>query len=162
MSKSTPKKTAQSKTVKKAPEPMDTSVREALVGTPASNTKRTCHAIKQLVAEVAGLFPETPVEYSNYDGRNTALDVTFDMSVFHSTGETLFASLLSLVESDERVREVIDEDRKFLVGMVSSPRLQDSRAPFGLDDAYAVLVGLDDEFTGEIRPEHSEWLEGSR
>lgn len=127
------------------PEPMDVTAREARVGTAHHNHSRVCYAIKTLVAEVHELFPETPVEYSNFDGRYTALDVTFDLTVLDDEDEARLARLLSLIENDARVAEVIaDEDGAALVSIRSNPRTQDMRDPFGLGPAYLLLAGDDD------------------
>jgi hypothetical protein len=127
---------------------MDSSTREAPVGTPSTNTKRTCWAALTLVAEVHEVFPETPVEYSNYDGRNTALDVTFDLTGLTSPDDDDLASALQLVETDERVDTVIlggtTHEGQVLVSFKSSLRTQDSREPFGILDALSVLSGKDE------------------
>src|SRR5690606_4954535 len=62
-------------------EPLDPSYPEQRgAGAPANNNKRACYAIKTLVDEVGDLFPEITHQLSNYDGRNTALDVSFDLT----------------------------------------------------------------------------------
>lgn len=130
-----------SKNTKKGqPEPMDPAVREAAVPVTSTNKPRDCWAIKTLVAEVTSLFPETSHETSNYDGRNTALDVTFDLSMVEP-GPDLdgLIDLLVLVESDERVREVIIDGSLALVSFRPGPRTQDIRDPFDLDKAWDVL-----------------------
>lgn len=138
----------------KMPEPMDDSVREARVGTPMTNHQRVCGAIKQLVAEFHGLFPETPVEYSNYDGRNTALDVTFDLSPLDADTDRVDATNLLMLLGDpahnaeRRIEDVIvasDMD-SVLVSMRSSLRTQDNRDPFGLAEALSVLAGEDEGY----------------
>lgn len=140
MSRSTPKKSAA-----KVAAPMDDSVREAKVGTPATNTARACYAAKTLVAEVIDLFPETPAEYSKYDGRNTALDVTFDLTAVSMPDDDLLASLLELTSTDARVREVVMEDGTVLVSFRSNPITQDLRDPFGLSEALLVLTSAEDD-----------------
>lgn len=138
----------------KAPEPMDASTREVAVGTPATNHPRVCGAIKQLVAEFHALFPETPVEYSNYNGRNTALDVMFDLtSLAEDTDRVDAFNLLALLgeSADPRIDYVIaaEEDGVALVSMRSSLRTQDDPSSFGLADVFSVLVepdaGYDDD-----------------
>lgn len=140
-----------------APEPMDARVKEHAVGVAPTNHHRVCWAIKTLVAEFRALFPETPVEYSNIDGRNTALDVTFDLTEVDADEREAAAQLLQLVDTDKRVEDVIvgDKDMKdqVLVSMFSSPRTQDSRAPFGLGDSWVVLTepdGTSDEFAAFV------------
>lgn len=145
----------------KAPEPMDDSVREVPVGTPSTNRQRVCGAIKQLVAEFTGLFPETPVEYSNYDGRNTALDVTFDLTALDEDTDRVDAfNLLALLDdsaynNDPRIDYVLSsqEDGAVLVSMRSSLRTQDLRDPFGLADALSVLAGEDEDYDEDNWPE---------
>lgn len=129
--------------------PMDATIREERVGTPAVNRQRVCWAAKTLVAEVDELYPEIPVEYSNHDGRNTALDVTFDLTVLDSTDSDMLVTLLELTSSDSRIAYVIvgDED-VVLVSFEGNPRTQDSRDPFGLSDALGVLTEGDDMFDG--------------
>lgn len=138
----------------KAPEPMDDSVREAPMGTPVTNHQRVCGAIKQLVREFHALFPETPVEYSNFDGRNTALDVTFDLTVLDAETDRVDAlNLLHLLgddayNNDPRVEYVLvsQEDSAVLVSMRSNARTQDSPEPFGLAEALSVLAGEDEGY----------------
>lgn len=139
MSKSTTKKAAASKTAK-APQAMDESVRELPVGEPMDNNRRVCRAIKTLVAEVADLYPGVPYEVSNYNGRNTALDVSFDATALDNDEAITFIQLLGLVETDERVAEVVTDDNQVLISMLNSPRTYDLTGPFGLDDAYSILT----------------------
>ena len=151
----------------KMPEPMDDSVREAPVGTPSTNHQRVCGAIKQLVAEFHGLFPETPVEYSNYDGRNTALDVTFDMTALDAETDRVDAlNLLHLLgdpahNAEHRIDYVLvsESDAAVLVSMRSSLRTQDNREPFGLAEALSVLAG-EDEDDDDYRGTLSEFIGG--
>lgn len=122
------------------PRPMEASaVPAAKVGTPAMNNKRACYAAKTLVAELHEMFPETPVEYSNPNGRSTMLDVSFDLTVFDASEEDSVTTLLELIHTDARVEEVIIENGTVLVSFKASARTQDSREPFGLGDAWDVL-----------------------
>jgi hypothetical protein len=122
-------------------QPMDSTAREVLIPVEFTNNTRVCWAAKTLVAEVEELFPETPVEYSNYDGRNTALDVAFDLTTLDREDSEMLSTLLIVVRGESRVREVVaDYDtQQVLVGFKSDPRTQDSREPFGLGDALLVL-----------------------
>ena len=124
-------------------QPMDPTTKEVLVGTPQINRQRVCWAAKTLVAEVDELFPETPVEYSNYNGRNTALDVTFDFTVLDLPDRDTAIALLELLSTDSRVDEVIEGgaqmDAQVLVSFKPNATTQDSREPFGLGDALVVL-----------------------
>lgn len=132
-------------------EPMDAKIKEVQNPTPATNNQRVCWALKTLVAEFLELFPETPVEYSNYDGRNTALDATFDMTVMSGTDDELMATaLLRLLVSDERVATVLAEDSAMLVGVRPGPRTQDSREPFNLNDAFMVLIEADEREDADL------------
>lgn len=138
--RSTTRKAATSKAASTAaPEPMDPSARETTTPVPSSNHPRVAYALQTLVAEVRHLFPETPVEYSNVDGRNTSLDATFDLTVLDSEDRSAFRDLMRLTTSDERVAEVLTEDDQVLVSIRSNPRTQDSREPFGLNDAWLVM-----------------------
>lgn len=127
-------------------EPMDDSIKEAREGTPFTNAPRQCWAMKTLINEVHSLFPETPYEVSNIDGRNTALDVTFDLTVLEDVDHATMIALLTLFDLAEepRIEQIISEDESILVSFKSNPRTQDSREPFGLVEAYAVLVEEDD------------------
>lgn len=145
MSKSTPKKQAARK-----PEPMDASATEVKVGAPHVNHPRVCHAAKTLVAEVLDLFPETPVEYSNYNGRNTALDVTFDLTTLDERDADDLTIVLRLLDSDQRVAEVIAEESAVLVSFRNSPLLQDSRAPFNIAEAMSILDDPVDYMGGSL------------
>jgi hypothetical protein len=123
-------------------EPMDTGAREVLIGTPSVNAQRVCYAARTLVAEVTHLFPETSVEYSNYNGRNTALDVTFDLTGLDDAGRTDLITLLAMVEdTDLRVAEVLVEGGSALASFTNNPRTSDLRDPFNLGDALDVLAG---------------------
>lgn len=124
----------------KAAEPMDASVRERKDPVPFKNHSRVAYALATLVEEFNDLFPETPVEYGDVDGRNTALSATFDLTVLDASERETAASLLELVETDARVSEVIVQDDLVLVSMKSSPRTQDLRDPFGLGDTYLILT----------------------
>lgn len=125
----------------KAAEPMEASSKPpAAVGTPATNTVRVCWAAKTLVEEFTDLFPETPVEYSNPDGRNTMLDVTFDLTVLDDEMEDAATALLELIHTDVRVNVVLAENNAVLVSFKSSARTQDNRDSFGLADAWDVLT----------------------
>lgn len=127
--------------------PMDDGIRERSVGEAAVNRQRECWAIKTLVGEVLALFPETSAEYSNYNGRNTALDVTFDLTGMEGGDSVVFNNLLCLLDdgADPRVREVITEDyAQALVSMHPDPRTHDLRNPFGIAQAYEALTADDD------------------
>lgn len=143
MTKSTTKKTTTSPKkadTPKAPEPMDSRITEAKVGTPSSNNERVCYAAKTLVAEAHELFPETPVEYSNPDGRNTMLDVSFDLTALDTNEADELTALLELVKTDARVADVLVDDDTVLISFKASARTQDSRDSFGLADAWYVLT----------------------
>lgn len=144
MTKSTTKKTTSPKKTEtatpKAPEPMDSRITEAKVGSPSSNNERVCYAAKTLVAEAHELFPETPVEYSNPDGRNTMLDVSFDLTALDTNEADELTALLELVKTDARVSDVIVENDTVLISFKASARTQDSRDSFGLADAWYVLT----------------------
>lgn len=157
MTKSTTKKTAAKKTASKPtktvePKQMEASATPpAATGTPATNTVRVCWAAKTLVEEFTELFPETPVEYSGPDGRNTMLDVTFDITAVPDTERDGATALLELVQTDERVQWVIAAEDGVLVSFRSSARTQDSRYSFGLADAWDVLTdGYEDELDAHI------------
>lgn len=129
---------------------MDPGVTERRVGAPRPNSSRVCWAIKTLCEEVWALFPETPVEYSNVDGRNTSRDVTFDITALDSEEQATFTTLLTMLgdpayNEDPRIREVVTGDGQVLVSMHGNPRTQDRREPFGLADAYLILTEGDED-----------------
>lgn len=128
------------------PTPMDASIRERATGTTASNTQRVCYAIKTLVAEMHALFPETPVEYSDYDGRNTALAVSFDLSPLDEETGTTVLALFTLFDfdADPRIASVDADGPVVLISFRANARTQDSREPFGLAEAWEVLTEGDD------------------
>ena len=146
------KKTASQKALPE-PEPMDSSTIEHAVGSAAVNTGRVCYALKTLVDEVHELFPETPVEYSDYDGRPAAHGAQFDTTVINVPEDRdMFVALLELTSTDERVEEVIYEEDIVLVAIIRNPRLQDSRDSFGLREAFDIITsdeGLDGSLDGE-------------
>lgn len=125
--------------------PMDPSIPESDTAAPASNTQRVCWALKTLREEVWSLFPETPVEYSNPDGRNAMLDATFDITVHDTETQAEFVAMINLLADDRRVDTIAHTEGAVLVSMPRNPRTQDSREPFGLWQAHAVLSGEDDE-----------------
>lgn len=155
----TPKKKATKKAdaSKDASQPMDPTAREEAVATPATNAKRVCHAAKTLVAEVDALFPETTVEVSNFNGRNTALDVSFDLTSLDSEDASLLTRLISLTEDDNRVASVLVEDGQVLVAFHNNPRTHDSRESFDLLSAHTVLTARDEDFG----PDEEDFPEGS-
>ena len=123
-------------------EPMDPSFSGASSPT-APNRPRTCYAAATLIAEVGALFPETLHEVHDYDGRNTALGVTF------LTGaDDDLAGLLMLVALDARVLSVTP--RPDMTGAVTvlfkgSHRIKDLRTSFNLADAWSILADEADE-----------------
>jgi hypothetical protein len=146
----------------KAPEPMDPTTREVAQGTPFTNHARVCGAIKQLVKEAHVLFPETSVEYSHIDGRNTALGVVFDLTPLdEDTARIDAANLFALLGDkaygdDKRIEGVhVESDGSgAVVLMRSSLRTQDDPSSFGLADAWSVLTASSDEGYDE---EDDEW-----
>lgn len=134
---------------KKTVTPMDDGIREQAVGTPFTNTARQCWAIKTLVAEVDHLFPDTPTTYGDYDGRNTALSVTFDfMTVDDSEREYVLDLMRMLGDSahndDFRIASVEVVGWEVEVKMRSNPITQDKRDSFGLIEAWSVLFEDED------------------
>lgn len=131
-------------------QPMDPSIAENRTPVVKANNQRVCYAIKQLNEEVWTLFPETPVEYSNYTGRNVALDVVYDLSNLDAGDIYDFVALIQLIEGDPRVNSTLFDSGivTVLVSMNASARTQDRRDPFGLAEAYAVLgePGSDEGF----------------
>lgn len=132
----------------KTAQPMDALVHEDRHPVMKENSGRVCWAIKTLNEEVWALFPETPVEYSDQDGRNTALAVTYDLSALDEEDRVVLGDLLMLVRDDARVSlTLLNHDPYYtavLVSMHSSARTQDNREPFGLATALMILSGNED------------------
>jgi len=137
-----------SKTTEKG-QPMDAAIRENTVGTATTNRKRNCYAMNTLIAEVTDLFPETSYEVSNYDGRNVAHDIQFDITSVPDDEQDLFILLMGLLVSsdgshphnaDPRIAEVSIDPEGVLVSFRASARTQDDRSPFGLADAWEIVV----------------------
>lgn len=134
----------------KTPKPMDDSIRERTQGVPSPNRARVAHALKTLVAEMHEVFPETPVEYSNYDRFNAALDVTFDLTGLDAGDSVVFNDLIKMIDGDERVATVLTEDySQAVVSLHPAARTKDKRDPFGLPAAFGVLMDED----GVVVPE---------
>lgn len=138
------------------PQPMDATITEATTGTAHVNHQRQCYAMETLIKEVLDLFPDTPFEVSNFDGRNTGHDVTFDATAVPEDERTTFNNLLLLTETDIRVKTVTVADDEVLVEFTNDPRFQDMRLTFGLTSAYMILVDTEGQqepvanhFTGE-------------
>jgi hypothetical protein len=115
---------------------MDPSIREQATPDPIVTAKRDAYAVTTLVSEVMALFPEVTYETGSDSVRSVNTVVTFDD--FESPD---LHPLLSLVESDVRVKSVERDDHDPLIAVEFYPslRTQDSRAPFGLAAAYDIL-----------------------
>jgi hypothetical protein len=120
------------------PQPMDPSAPETRNPTITHN-KRVCYAAKTLVAEVQELFPEMPVDYADYDGRNTALTVSFDLTVLDGDERADAASLFVLVGGDLRVSSATVEEDVAMVSFTSNALTQDSREPFRINETWLIL-----------------------
>jgi len=115
---------------------MDPSIREQHNPEPIKRAPRDAYGLTVLIEEVTDLFPETTYETSGPNEFGVNLSVAFD----DGEAPDLFP-LIGLIESDPRVR-CVDRDSIEHYSMVefhSSFRTQDSRAPFGLADAHAIL-----------------------
>lgn len=119
-------------------QPMDASAPTAPAGTvPIANRQRNAYALDTLIAEVLEVFPETTHEVSGYNALNTALHVAFHPEEFERLDE-----VLSLIEDDVRVEEVLAEreDHTILVALHPNLRLQDLREPFNIKAAWTELA----------------------
>lgn len=128
-----------------APEPMDPSIRENVVGTPHVANERTAYSLVELVAEVRALFPETSYEFDNRNGRGVALAVMFDIDESNAP----LGEVLPLVAGDYRVALVDTADSVVCVTVNNSARSMDDRTAWGLQDAYDVLYDGDESYTDE-------------
>lgn len=137
----------------KAPEPMDSSVREQAVGEPQETNFRTCYAAQTLLAEVKALFPETDTNVGFPNGRNVYLAVFFDLTDASAAVQNLFL----LIENDARVERVeFDDSQVCGVFFHNSSRTQDLRDSFGLADAWLVLTEVE-EWVGSTIIEDGSW-----
>lgn len=125
------------------PEPMDPSFNESSTGQVHVNHKRNAYALVQLLDEVRQLYPEIPYEFCNYNGRNTALSVLFDLTGIDNDEASDFTKLILLIKSDQRILDVVADDGQVLVDLFPSPRYQDLQDSFHLADAYWILTGDD-------------------
>lgn len=130
---------------RKEVKPMDDGNRERAVGESRPNRQRIAHALDVLVTEFRSVFPETAVEYSRYDGRNTALDVTFDCSMIDTPEQVVLAQVMELVSHDPRIEYVMPGGDQYVVGLFSNPRTQDNRDPFGFAGAWEALTEEDED-----------------
>lgn len=99
------------------------------------NHPRNVYAMDQLISEVEALFPDVHYEVSDRNPRNVAFSVRFDL-----IGDMDLRSLLTLVESDERVSEVVADREGVMVTFITNPVLMDNRDTFDLEAAYAVFA----------------------
>lgn len=151
---------ATKKPAKKAsePKPMDETITELPVGEQQVTKVRPCWAIKQLVAEVTSLFPETVHEVTDYNDRGVGLGVRF------TTQEAVgLRELLSLVESDPRVKDVIGDDGQSLrILFHNSARTQDLRDSFGVDEAWDILEDQAEDEGWYDERQHEIWCDGTQ
>lgn len=144
-------------------EPMDPGAREGDNPGVSAHTPRVAYALKTLVAEVLALFPETPVEYSHPDGRNTQLGVTFDLTALPDEDDREnFSALLRSVRLDARVEEVrvYAEEMQLYVQLFSRPRTQDDRSTFSLGDIWLSMA--DEDYTVSEHARHESWCDGTQ
>lgn len=98
---------------------------------------RHAYAMKVLVSEVTGLFPEITYEFGVPRAWGAITTVIFEVD--HVEGA---ADLLRLVSNDERVESATYDHREglFEIALRPSLRTMDSREPFGLPEAWSVMV----------------------
>lgn len=118
----------------KAPQPMDPSVQESITPKPQRNRERNGYAMQTLIDEMVDLFPDLPYETSEPREFNVRTLVTFK--------EPHLSALLLLIQGDPRVADVRPDPEagETSVEFHASLRTQDSRDPFGLAEAYAILA----------------------
>lgn len=122
------------------PQPMGQGVVKVDKPVPGVNRQRPCYALVTLVDEVVDLFPEVTSTYDGVDGRGAALQGVFDATDLEPEVREDFFFLLSSLENDPRVKDVVVDGSTLILGFHSNPRTQDSREPFNLGDALLVLV----------------------
>lgn len=122
------------------PQPMDPGGPEPTSAPRSPNRRRSAYAITTLVSEIEQVFPGISHEVSNYNGFNTALDASFDLTSVSEDEVATLTTLLSMLDSDSRVARVEIEDGQALVSLHSNLRTQDLRDPFGVAQAYEVLI----------------------
>lgn len=115
--------------------PMDPNAREGEAPEMYVPTPRNTYGMDQLIEEVETLFPGTIHTVGNRNQRGVAFDVQFTPY----GEESILPNLLTLIQSDQRVRDVVADAEGVRVTFVNSPTIQDLRDPFGLADAHAVL-----------------------
>lgn len=98
---------------------------------------RHAYAMEVLVSEVTGLFPEITYEFGVPRAWGAITTVIFEVD--HVEGA---ADLLRLVSNDERVESATYDHREglFEIALRPSLRTMDSREPFGLPEAWSVMV----------------------
>ena len=131
--------------VDSGPQPMDPGGPEPTSAPRSPNRQRSAYAITTLVSEVEQVFPGVRSEPSNYNGFNTATDVTFDLTSVSEDEVATLTTLLSMLDSDSRVARVDVEDGQALVSLHSNLRTQDLRDSFGVAQAHEVLSAKADE-----------------
>lgn len=142
----TPKATKASE----APKPMDP---DHTPNSGASSARvRNAYALDTLIEEVTDLFPETTYEVGEPTQWNARTSV-----VFVTDGIEGLAGLLPLLASDERVKEITEDEKEGLVEIALLPSLRsmDGRHPFGLAEAWGVISEDNDEMF--IRQDEGSW-----
>ena len=125
----------------KAEGPMDPDARETRTPEPPSRRTRTADGVLTLIDEVSDLFPETSYELGSPNQWGVISSVTFEVAGLEGLPE-----LLSLVETDARVKEITEDDKEGLVEISLHPsfRTMDIREQYGLAEAWMVLCEEED------------------
>lgn len=114
--------------------PMDPSAAESPSSPGFQMSEREAYALATLTEEITALYEDATVEYGNRNGWGVALSATYTLP------EEKAASLAMLVRVDVRVDGTRTlSDNSFTVAVVPVPHLLDSRDPFDLASASAVL-----------------------
>lgn len=152
MTTSRTRRPTKKETEAKAPQPMDPDASETPVPVNADGVQdpsrhapysaRNCWALEVLVEEVVALYPEVDVTTTDVTSRKVGIEVTFGgWDADHEENEPLLPAVLACVEGDSRVAEVTETGTQGVsVRMHANPVTMDQRDPFGIRDAYTIML----------------------
>lgn len=114
--------------------PMDPSAAESPSSPGFQMSEREAYALVTLTEEITALYEDATVEYGDRNGWGVALSATYTLP------EEKAAALATLLRFEERVAHTMTNSAtSFTVTVVPVPHLLDSRDPFDLASASAVL-----------------------
>lgn len=118
-----------------APQMMDPDAKEVQRSVNKMPRERVAYALLTLIEEIEDLFPETTVEIVSRNGRGVGYAASF------ATHESPELKELILLLRDPRIEGTIHDEKEDLafVSFHNNPRTLDSREPYDLASALAVL-----------------------